>query len=124
MRVMVFTDEIICAHYDLKVDYKAHQFAICKDLYDHDGPSVVYWEGQRIVDMVWKFLEEWSARGLKDSALIRWVARFQADKHAAARDFWEEMRAGIDEAFQAGAGAIPEISAPYKAAKLDIMEKK
>jgi hypothetical protein len=33
------------------------------------------------------------------------------------------MRAGIDEAFKAGPEAIPEISAPYKAAHMDIMEK-
>jgi hypothetical protein len=86
--------------------------------------AVVYWESERIVDMVWKFLEDWIARGVNDPVLTDWVARFQADKQAAGRAFWEEMRAGISDAFDAGPGAIPEISPPYKAAKLDIMDKK
>jgi glyceraldehyde-3-phosphate dehydrogenase (ferredoxin) len=122
--VEAIVDEIIAAHYDLTINYKAHQFNICKEIYDHEGPSVVYWEGERIVDMVWKFLEDWDNRGLKDPVFADWLQRFRQDKHQAARDFWEEMRAGINEAFLAGPEAIPEISAPYKAAKLDIMEKK
>lgn len=34
------------------------------------------------------------------------------------------MRAGIAEAFQAGAEAIPDIVSPYQAARMDVMEKR
>jgi len=122
--VEAIVDEIISAHYDLDIDFKAHQFQICKEIYDHEAPTLVYWEGERIVDMMWKFLEDWDTRGLKNPQFQAWLQRFRDDKHAAARDFWLEIRAGIDEAFLAGPAAVPEISAPYKAAKLDIMEKK
>ncbi len=120
--VEAIVDEIITAHYELSLDYKSHQFHLCKDIYDHDGTSVVFWEGERIVDMVWRFLEDWKERGLVDAQLDAWLIRFRADKHQAARDFWDEMRAGIAEAFAAGPDAIPEIVAPYKAAHNDIME--
>jgi glyceraldehyde-3-phosphate dehydrogenase (ferredoxin) len=121
--VEAIIDDIIAAHYALELDYKAHQFRLCKDIYDHDGSSVVFWESERVMDMVWRFLEDWAERGLEDPALKDWLQRFRADKAQAARDFWDEMRAGIDEAFKAGPEAIPEISAPYKAAHMDIMEK-
>jgi glyceraldehyde-3-phosphate dehydrogenase (ferredoxin) len=122
--VEAIVDEIITAHYDLTLNYKAHQFQLCKNIYDHDGTAVVFWESERVIDMVWKFLEDWSGKGLKDPNLDEWVSRFRMDKYQAARLFWDEMRAGIAEAFQAGPDAVPEVSAPYQAAKLDIMEKK
>jgi glyceraldehyde-3-phosphate dehydrogenase (ferredoxin) len=123
--VEAIVDDIIVAHYNLQdLNYKSHQFNICQEIYDHEGPSVVYWESQRTIDMIWKFLEDWDARGLKDPKFTEWMLRFRQDKNKAAHEFWEEMRAGIEEAFRAGPSAIPEISAPYKAAKLDIMEKK
>ena len=120
--VEAIVDEIITAHYDMKLDYKSHQFLLCKDIFDHDGTSVVFWEGERIVDMVWRFLEDWKERGLQDPDLDNWVAQFRADKAQAARAFWEELKAGIAESFELGPGAIPEIVAPYKAASKDIME--
>ena len=122
--VEAIVDEIITAHYDLHIDYKAHQFQLCQEIYDHDGPAVVFWESERIFDLVMKFLEDWKNRGITDPALLIWISRFQADRAQAARDFWEEMRAGIAEAFAAGPGAIPSINPPYQAAKIDTMERK
>jgi hypothetical protein len=86
--------------------------------------AVVFWESERVIDMIRKFIQDWIGRGVNDPVLTDWVARFDADKAAAARAFWDEMRAGISEAFAAGPDAVPEISPPYKAAKLDIMDKK
>jgi hypothetical protein len=85
---------------------------------------VVFWETERTVDIIWQFLEKWARHGLSDSSLLDWVNRFRQDKWAAARDFWNEIQAGIAEAFAAGPESIPEISAPYQAARLDVMEKK
>jgi glyceraldehyde-3-phosphate dehydrogenase (ferredoxin) len=114
--VEAIVDEIIAAHYDLKIDYKAHQFKIAKDIQDHDGSSVVFWESERTIDLIWKFLEDWEGRGLQDADLKDWLARFRADKMKAARDFWDEIRAGIEDAFAASAAEIPDIVPPYKAA--------
>jgi len=76
------------------------------------------------VDILWQFLEKWERHGLADESLHTWVARFRSDKWAAAREFWDEIRTGIAEAFAAGPESIPEISAPYQAARLDVMMRK
>ncbi|WP_298010375.1 aldehyde ferredoxin oxidoreductase N-terminal domain-containing protein, partial [Anaerolinea sp.] len=122
--VEAIVDEIITAHYDLDIDYTKHQFNLCKDIHDHESPSVVFWESERNIDLIWKFLEDWKLRGLNDPSLEDWINRFRNDKYRAAREFWEEIREGIEEAFEAGADQIPEVAPPYKAAKLDIMEQK
>ena len=51
------------------------------------------------------------------------VTRFRADKWSAARAYWDAYQAGIAEAFAAGAAEIPEVVAPYQAAKLDVMTR-
>lgn len=121
--VEAIVDDIIMAHYGFDIDYKAHQFALAHEIYQLDGDAVHFWDSERTIDMVWKYLEEWTTRDLKDPALFEWVERFRADKWAAARAYWDEMRAGIALAFEKGADAIPEINPPYRAARLDVMEK-
>jgi hypothetical protein len=74
--------------------------------------------------MVERFLQDWVDRGLQNPDLQKWLERFQQDKRQAAWEFWEEVRAGIEEAFMAGAETIPDILPPYRAARLDIMEQK
>ncbi|MCX7706970.1 MAG: aldehyde ferredoxin oxidoreductase [Anaerolineae bacterium] len=121
----VIADEIISAHYNFPVDYKAHQFALAKQIYEHDGAAVAPWEGERTVDLIWAYLEETGRDSdYHDPELRAWVERFRADKWAAARAYWEELRAGIAEAFAAGAEAIPDQVAPGPAARVDVMGKK
>jgi glyceraldehyde-3-phosphate dehydrogenase (ferredoxin) len=122
--VEAIVDEIIEAHYKYPVDYKSHQFDVAKQIYDAEGAAVVFWESERTVDILWNFLEKWERHGLADDTLHRWVQRFRQDKWSAAREFWNEFQAGITEAFAAGPESIPEISAPYHAARLDVMVKK
>ncbi len=113
------TDEILQAHYGLNVDYKAHQFKLAKAIYDHEGPKAVPWESARIADLMLGYLEQWERDGLKNPALDEWLARFREDKLAAARAFWEEVRAGIAEAFAAGADALPPMLTPGQAGRLN-----
>jgi glyceraldehyde-3-phosphate dehydrogenase (ferredoxin) len=118
--VEAIVDEIISAHYNFPVDYKAHQFELAKAIYQREGAAVVFWESERTVDLIARHLEGWAAEGLSDPSLLEWVGRFRQDKWAAARAYWDEMRAGIAEAFAAGAEAIPDIVAPYQSAKLEV----
>jgi glyceraldehyde-3-phosphate dehydrogenase (ferredoxin) len=122
--VEAIVDEIIEAHYKYPVDYKSHQFDVAKQIYDAEGSSAVFWESERTVDILWQFLEKWERHGLAEDSLHQWVQRFRQDKWSAAREFWNEIQAGIAEAFTAGPESIPEVSAPYQAARLDVMEKK
>lgn len=121
--VEAIVDEIIEAHYKIPLDYKAHQFELAKGIYEREKAAIGFWETERTVDVVWQYLEKWEREGLADPSLHEWVARFRQDKWQAARAYWDEMVEGIAEAFAAGADAIPDISAPFQAAKLDVMQK-
>jgi len=122
--VEAIVDEIIEAHYKYPVDYKSHQFDVAKQIYDAEGPAAVFWESERTIDILWNYLEKWERHGLADDSLHQWVQRFRQDKWSAAREFWNEIQAGIAEAFAVGPGSIPEVSAPYQAARLDVMQTK
>jgi glyceraldehyde-3-phosphate dehydrogenase (ferredoxin) len=117
-------DEIIASHYDLPLDYKTHQFTVVKAICDHEIDSVVFWEGERTVGIIQSYLESWERLDLQEPALHEWLRRFRADKWAAARDYWAEVRAGIREALEAGPDRIRDKHPTHKAAAIDVMEKR
>jgi glyceraldehyde-3-phosphate dehydrogenase (ferredoxin) len=117
-------DEIIASHYDLPLDYKAHQFELVKAICAAEIEGVTFWESERAVDVIQSYLESWERLDLKEPALHQWLQRFRADKWAAARDYWEEIRAGILEALAAGPNFLPDKHPEHKAAALDVMEKR
>ncbi|RPI35035.1 MAG: aldehyde ferredoxin oxidoreductase, partial [Chloroflexota bacterium] len=100
-------DEIISSHYHFPVDYKTHQFNLAQQIYEREGLESRFWDNERTIEVVAQYLEKWERFGLKDDSLHEWVRRFREDRWAAARDYWSEIRAGIAEAFSAGAEAIP-----------------
>jgi len=112
----LITDEILSAHYDLKIDYKAHQFNLSKEIFVREGPKAVPWESERVIDLIFGYLEQWERDGLKNPALDEWLARFRADKFAAAKAYWREVRRGIEAAFAEGAAAIPAQLTPAQQA--------
>ena len=103
----VIVDEILVAHYDLQVDYKAHQFQIARAIHEREGFKSMPWETERVYDLILGFLEMWERNGLADPELHTWLARFRADKNDAALAFWQEIQAGIQTAFDAGSAAVP-----------------
>jgi glyceraldehyde-3-phosphate dehydrogenase (ferredoxin) len=112
------TDEILKAHYGLDVDYKAHQFQLSREIYEREAPKIVYWESERVLDMVMGYLVQWEADGLKTPELVDWLKRFRADKPAAAKAYWKAVRDGIRAAFKDGAGLIPDSFTPGQQGKL------
>jgi glyceraldehyde-3-phosphate dehydrogenase (ferredoxin) len=121
--VEAIIDEIISAHYHFPVDYKAHQFQVIQQIYTHEKEKTKFWDSERTIDIIHQYLETWAQKGLKDESLLTWLERFRKDKWSAARDYWDEIQQGIEEAFANGAQAIPDIAAPYQAAHLDVMTK-
>jgi glyceraldehyde-3-phosphate dehydrogenase (ferredoxin) len=119
----VIVDEIIASHYDLPLNYKSHQFEVVKAICEAEIDGVVFWEGERTVDIIQGYLESWERLNLKDPALDHWLERFHADKWTAARDYWEEIRAGVLETLAGGPDVIPDVHPEHKAAVMDIMEK-
>jgi glyceraldehyde-3-phosphate dehydrogenase (ferredoxin) len=109
------TDEILKAHYDLDVDYKAHQFRLAKAIHERESAKGMPWETQRMGDLFYSFLSYWDDFGLTDPELEFWLDRAQKDRMAAARDFWQAIYRGQAEAFEAGPEAIADILTPAQA---------
>ena len=105
-------DDILIAHYGLEVDYKAHQFALARAIYEQEAIKAAPWESARITDLIAGFLRQWERDGLKDPQLSHWLSRFQEDKEEATRAFWEEIKRGMTEAFAAGPDSIPDMLSP------------
>ena len=96
-------DEITASHFELPhLDYWGDNFKLAKAIHDHQSAGSVFWESERVVDIVHGFLEKWERDGLREPELLEWLARFRADKWKAARDFWQAMYDGMAEAFEEG----------------------
>lgn len=108
----LITDEILASHYGLTIDYKAHQFELAHQIYQREIGKSVGWESERVVDLVLGFLQLWQREGLADPALLGWIARFNEDKKAAAREFCEAILSGAAEGFAGGAAALPDQLTP------------
>ncbi|MFC1706416.1 aldehyde ferredoxin oxidoreductase N-terminal domain-containing protein [Planctomycetota bacterium] len=87
--------EIFNSYYGLEVDFAAHHRNLARRLNSRNGS--VFWESERTVDLISTFLERKLEEGTERPELGEWLDRFQADKWDAARDFWYEVRKGIDD---------------------------
>jgi glyceraldehyde-3-phosphate dehydrogenase (ferredoxin) len=105
----VITDEILQAHYGLNVDYKAHQFNLARSIYEREHAKSIPWQSERIADLVFGHFEYWERLGLKNEELDKWLIRFRENKKEAALAYWQEIQRGTEDAFSAGAEAIPEV---------------
>ena len=114
----VITDEILQAHYGLKVDYKAHQFNLSREIFEREAEKIVFWESERVIDLVIGFLAQWEADGLRDPQLSAWLERFRADKFGAARDFWQDCLQGIRASFAEGPASVPDNFTPGQLGKI------
>ena len=83
--------DLIEKHYGERIDFEAHHLALAKKIHADNKP--VFWESERIVDMVHLFLHKDDS---DDPQLIKWRKRFDEDKHKAAREYWDELKAGVD----------------------------
>ena len=111
----LITDEILRAHYaNLEVDYKAHQFYLASEIYKREAPKIVFWESERVMDMVMGYLEQWENDGLRTPELMVWLGRFREDKNAATKAYWEAVYNGIRSAFEDGPDAIPDNFTPQQ----------
>ena len=95
-------DDIVVAHYDLKLDYWKNNFDLAKGIADFQAAQSVFWESERTIEVIQGFLEKWQRTGLNHPDLANWVERFHQDKWEAGREFWDEIYRGQQEAFEQG----------------------
>jgi glyceraldehyde-3-phosphate dehydrogenase (ferredoxin) len=109
----LITDEILRAHYaNLEVDYKAHQFHLASEIHKREAPKIIFWESERVIDMIMGHLVQWESDGLRIPELMEWLGRFREDKSAAAKAYWEAVYNSIRSAFEDGPDAIPDNFTP------------
>jgi glyceraldehyde-3-phosphate dehydrogenase (ferredoxin) len=107
------TDEILRAHYTgLEANYKDHQFHLAREIYEREAPKIVFWESERVMDMVMGYLVQWESDGLRTPELMDWLNRFREDKPAAVKAYWKAIYDGIRSAFTDGPDAIPDSFTP------------
>jgi glyceraldehyde-3-phosphate dehydrogenase (ferredoxin) len=63
--------------------------------------SSVFWESSRSVDYINTFLKrKHEVEGSTDPVLLSWLEKFEADRNAAALDFWYEIHKGVHESLR------------------------
>lgn len=98
-------DEIILSHFDLNFDYWRTNFNLAKSIHDFQSHNAVFWESERVMDIIHEYLVSWQEIGLDNPQLENWIDRFATNKKQAAHDYWQEMFAGMQSAFD---DQIPE----------------
>ena len=93
-------DEIILSHFNLDFDYWKTNFELAKEIHNYQSQTSVFWESQRVVDIIYGYLKYWKEEGLNDNSLDEWLQKFQKDKNKAALEYWTLMCQGMDDAFR------------------------
>jgi glyceraldehyde-3-phosphate dehydrogenase (ferredoxin) len=86
--------EIVQGHHGLEVDYPGQHARLMRAMHAQGRP--VAWESARIHQIIHAYLRAVREEAPDDARLGQWLARFEADRARAARDYWEGMRAGIE----------------------------
>lgn len=102
------TDEILIAHYDLDVDFKAHHYQLAQEINALEGRKSTPWETDRMADLFEGYMRYWADMGLEDPVLMDYLAQIEGDKKAALANFWQGILNAQEHAFSAGAAAIPD----------------
>ncbi len=90
--------EIVQGHFGVEVDYPGQHEDLARRIHAQGQP--VYWESARVEQILHEYLRAVREDSPDDADLGEWLWRFGQDRPAAARDYWEEIRAGIAERFE------------------------
>jgi glyceraldehyde-3-phosphate dehydrogenase (ferredoxin) len=90
--------DLIDKHFNIKIDFFTHHKKLAQ-LINLDNKGV-FWESERVMDIVFAYLKKFLKEKPDDKAAKEWVARFEKDKWKAAKDYWEEIKRGINDALR------------------------
>ena len=102
--------DIVNEVYKTKIDYFSHHKKLVQLINWENKP--VFWESERVVDIIWRYLEKIAVSEPEnperdeisskkpDASVHYWVEKFRQDKWSAAREYWEELRKGMNDAFR------------------------
>ena len=73
---------------------------MAKEIHLYQSFQSVFWESERVIDIIQAYLRSWKEEGLNDPQLDEWILKFDKDKNAAAREYWQAMYDGMNDAFE------------------------
>jgi len=91
-------EDLIDKHFKLRINFFEHHKKLAQ-LINWDNKSV-FWESERVIDIVVEYLKKFLREKPDDSAAKEWIEKFEKDKWKAAREYWEEIRRGINDAMK------------------------
>ncbi|MBN2359521.1 MAG: aldehyde ferredoxin oxidoreductase [Deltaproteobacteria bacterium] len=90
--------QIMREYLKVDVDLAAHHRRLARRI--HARNRSVFFESSRAVEVVHAFMRRKLEEGVDRPELGEWLVRFDADPRAAARDYWFEVRKGVDDALE------------------------
>ena len=87
--------QLVAEHFQLDTDVRAHHLNLAKRINSRNASA--FWEGEGMVELLQTYLLRKRESGEKRPELGAWLDRFEAGRWDAARDFWYEIRKGVDE---------------------------
>ncbi|MBU0758217.1 MAG: aldehyde ferredoxin oxidoreductase [Nanoarchaeota archaeon] len=92
-------EDIVNYVYGTDIDLYSHHKEIAKKIFSkYKGTG--FWEPQRVIDVVYKYIEKIARTEKKDSQAHAWLEKFNQDKDKAAKEYWQEMLDGTREDFE------------------------
>lgn len=82
--------DLVQKHFETDIDFYAHHLELARKIFKWNKPC--FWETERTVDFVHTYLKKVKS---DNADLAVWQERFDKDKWQGARDYWEQMLAGI-----------------------------
>ncbi|NMB73607.1 MAG: aldehyde ferredoxin oxidoreductase [Myxococcales bacterium] len=89
--------ELVNGHLGAAFDFAIIHAALCRAIRAQAKP--VFWECRKIFEILAGYFTSLAEENPADEAIRTWHNRIIADPAAAARAYWDELAAGIDEGF-------------------------
>jgi len=86
--------DIVNGLFDQNIDYYEHHKELAS-LIDKVHNQSVFWESERVVDVIVTYLNRLQQADPNNTTLAKWVEKFKKDKWSAAREYWEQLSEGI-----------------------------
>ncbi len=93
----VLFNDLVNRTLETDTDWAAHHHTLARKI--HRKRKARFWETERVIDIIASFMQNYQFNAAPDEFLDRWVSRFREDKASAARAYWSEINAGMEEIF-------------------------
>jgi glyceraldehyde-3-phosphate dehydrogenase (ferredoxin) len=88
-------DKIVEELLGVKVNFYEHHKKLASEI--NENNNSVFWESDRVIDIVKIYLERMLSHNPDNPELKKWAEKFNKHKIDAAREYWDEILAGVEE---------------------------